>query len=66
LQKSKANTTFGDLQALLDLEDELMDDSDEDMFEAGEEMDEEFLQSANEETQPLHSTETPTKEPISI
>ncbi|GKA42648.1 hypothetical protein Tco_0735308 [Tanacetum coccineum] len=58
-------TTFGDFQAFLDSEDELKDESDEEMFEAGKEMDKEFLQSANEETQPPHSTETPTEEPIS-
>ncbi|GJT70769.1 retrovirus-related pol polyprotein from transposon TNT 1-94 [Tanacetum coccineum] len=35
------------------------------MFEAGEEMDEAILQSANEETQTPHSIETSTEEPIS-
>ncbi|GJX29412.1 hypothetical protein Tco_0237491, partial [Tanacetum coccineum] len=49
-----------------DYEDELKDDSDEELLEAGEEMDEEFLQSTNEETPHAHSTETPTEEPISI
>nr|GEW13931.1 hypothetical protein [Tanacetum cinerariifolium] len=52
------------LKYLKDLDDDLKDESEE-MFEAGEEMDEEFLQSANEETQPPYSTETPTEEPIS-
>nr|GEU77032.1 retrovirus-related Pol polyprotein from transposon TNT 1-94 [Tanacetum cinerariifolium] len=59
-------TTFGNLKALLDLDDDLKDESDEEMFEAGEEMDEEFLQYDNEETQPPYSTETPTEEPILI
>ncbi|GKC49880.1 hypothetical protein Tco_1072625 [Tanacetum coccineum] len=37
-------TTVADIQALLgDSEDELKDDSDEEMLEAGEELDEEFL-----------------------
>ncbi|GKD05619.1 hypothetical protein Tco_1180593 [Tanacetum coccineum] len=36
-------TTFADLQALLDSEDELKDESDEEMYEDGEEIDEEFL-----------------------
>nr|GFB49660.1 hypothetical protein [Tanacetum cinerariifolium] len=36
-------------------DDELKDESDEEMFKDGKEMDEEFLQSANEETQPPHS-----------
>ncbi|GJY13570.1 retrovirus-related pol polyprotein from transposon TNT 1-94 [Tanacetum coccineum] len=59
-------TIVADIQALLiDSEDELEDDSDEEFLEAGEEMDDEFFQSANEETQHAHSTETPTKEPIS-
>nr|GEV22137.1 hypothetical protein [Tanacetum cinerariifolium] len=46
-------------------DDDLKDESDEEMFEAGEEMDKEFLQSANEETQSPYSTETPIEEPIS-
>ncbi|GJT24961.1 hypothetical protein Tco_0894898 [Tanacetum coccineum] len=59
-------TTVGDIQALLgDFEDELKDDSDEEMLEAGEELDEEFLQFTNEETQHPHATKTPTEEPIS-
>ncbi|GKC04033.1 retrovirus-related pol polyprotein from transposon TNT 1-94, partial [Tanacetum coccineum] len=46
--------------------DELKDVSDEEMLEVVEELDEEFLQSANKETQHPYSTETPTEEPISI
>ncbi|GJU47680.1 hypothetical protein Tco_1217235 [Tanacetum coccineum] len=42
-------TIVADIQALLgDSKDELKDDSDEEMLEAGEELDEELLQSANE------------------
>ncbi|GKB68737.1 hypothetical protein Tco_0930149 [Tanacetum coccineum] len=33
--------TFDDLQSLLDLEDELQDESDEEIYDAGEEIDEE-------------------------
>ncbi|GKC00367.1 hypothetical protein Tco_0986503 [Tanacetum coccineum] len=52
-------TNFGEIQALLgDFEDELRYDSDEEVYEAGEEI----IQSTNEETQPLYSTEYPTKE----
>ncbi|GJR79730.1 retrovirus-related pol polyprotein from transposon TNT 1-94 [Tanacetum coccineum] len=36
-------TTFADLQALLDSEDELKDESDEEMYETRKEIDEEFL-----------------------
>ncbi|GJR39863.1 hypothetical protein Tco_1215547 [Tanacetum coccineum] len=46
-------------------EDEVKDDSDEELLEAGEEMDEEFIQSAHEQTQQAHYTETPIEEPIS-
>nr|GEW02143.1 hypothetical protein [Tanacetum cinerariifolium] len=58
-------TTFGEIKALLgESEDELKDDSDEYIIEAGEEMEEEFLQFANEETQHPHSAKTLTEEPI--
>ncbi|GJT67134.1 hypothetical protein Tco_1018614 [Tanacetum coccineum] len=50
------------LALLEDSEDELKDKSDEEMFEAGEEMDEEFLQSANEKTHLYHSTKKPSTE----
>ncbi|GJS32044.1 hypothetical protein Tco_0530426 [Tanacetum coccineum] len=46
-------------------QDELKDDSDEEMHVTGEELDEEFLQSKNEETQHAHSNKTPTEDPIS-
>ncbi|GJR40356.1 hypothetical protein Tco_1216040 [Tanacetum coccineum] len=49
----------------LGLRDELKDDSDEEMRVTGEELDEEFLQSKNEETQHAHSNKTPTEDPIS-
>ncbi|GJW48791.1 hypothetical protein Tco_0080437 [Tanacetum coccineum] len=53
-------TTFGEIQALLeDYEEELKDESDEEMFEAGEEMDEEIQQTADEKTQPPHSPPSP-------
>nr|GEU66078.1 copia protein [Tanacetum cinerariifolium] len=52
-------TTVADIQVLLgDYEDGLKDVSDEQMLEAREEMDEEFIQSANEETQHAHFTKT--------
>ncbi|GKE31262.1 hypothetical protein Tco_1450584 [Tanacetum coccineum] len=54
--------TVRDIQALLGYsKDELKDVSDEEMLEAGEELDEEFLQSANKETQHPYSTEIPTQ-----
>ncbi|GJT00761.1 hypothetical protein Tco_0821930 [Tanacetum coccineum] len=60
-------TTIADIQALLrDSKDELKGESDDEMLEAGEEFDVEFLQSANEETHHAPSTETPTDKPISI
>ncbi|GJS06259.1 hypothetical protein Tco_0363055 [Tanacetum coccineum] len=46
-------------------QDKLKDDSDEEMRVTGEELDEEFLQSKNEETQHAHSNKTPTEDPIS-
>ncbi|GKF73669.1 hypothetical protein Tco_0220001, partial [Tanacetum coccineum] len=59
-------TTVADIQTLLgDSVDELKDVSDKEVLEAVEDVDEEFLQSANEETQHAHSTETPTEEPFS-
>ncbi|GJT42209.1 hypothetical protein Tco_0950924 [Tanacetum coccineum] len=59
-------TTFGNIQALLDSEDELNDESNEEMYEAKEEMDYEIQQPANEETHPPHSTDPkPTKDEYS-
>ncbi|GJV71700.1 hypothetical protein Tco_1491695 [Tanacetum coccineum] len=59
-------TTFGEIQALLDSEDELNDESNEEMYEAKEEMDYEIQQPANEETHPPHSTDPkPTKDEYS-
>ncbi|GJZ22563.1 hypothetical protein Tco_0559602, partial [Tanacetum coccineum] len=53
-------TTVADIQALLiDSEDELKDDSDDDVFEAGEEMDEDIQEPDTEETQTHHSTKQP-------
>ncbi|GJU69360.1 hypothetical protein Tco_1255619 [Tanacetum coccineum] len=49
-------TTFGDIQALLDSEDELKDESNEEMYEAKKEMDYEIQQPVDEETHPPHST----------
>ncbi|GKB71269.1 hypothetical protein Tco_0932681 [Tanacetum coccineum] len=58
--------TIADIQALLgSSDDELKEDSDDDVFEAGEEMDEDIQEPDTEETQTHHSTETPTKEPHS-
>ncbi|GJY06834.1 hypothetical protein Tco_0373888 [Tanacetum coccineum] len=57
--------TVTDIQALLE-EDELQEDSVNDVFEAGEEMDEDIQEPDNEETQTYHFTETPTQQAISI
>ncbi|GKC25443.1 hypothetical protein Tco_1027593 [Tanacetum coccineum] len=46
-------------------EDELKDDSDDDVFEAGEEMDEDIQEPDHDETQTHPSIETPTEEPLS-
>ncbi|GKB31198.1 hypothetical protein Tco_0870599 [Tanacetum coccineum] len=55
-------TIVADIQALLgDFKDELKDFSDEKMLKAGEEIDEDFLQSAYKETQHAHSTKTTTE-----
>ncbi|GJR78264.1 hypothetical protein Tco_0149049 [Tanacetum coccineum] len=59
-------TIVADNQALLeDFEEELKDASDDDVFEAGEEMDEDIQELDTEETQTHHSTKTPTEEPPS-
>ncbi|GJW30390.1 hypothetical protein Tco_0047265 [Tanacetum coccineum] len=58
--------TIFDIQALLgSSDDELKEDSDDDVFEVGEEIDEDIQEPNTEETQTHHSTETPTKEPHS-
>nr|GEX22882.1 hypothetical protein [Tanacetum cinerariifolium] len=44
-----------------DFEDELKDVSDEELLEAGDDIDEKFLQSTNEKTQHDHSIEFPTE-----
>ncbi|GJY94859.1 hypothetical protein Tco_0511220 [Tanacetum coccineum] len=59
-------TTMADIQALLiNSEDELKEASDDDVFEAGEEMDEDIQEPETEETQTHHSIKTPTEEPHS-
>ncbi|GKB08287.1 hypothetical protein Tco_0836571 [Tanacetum coccineum] len=58
-------TTVADIQALLvDSDEELKDDND-DVFKAGEEMDEDIQEPETKETQTHHSNETPTEEPLS-
>nr|GEU42139.1 hypothetical protein [Tanacetum cinerariifolium] len=57
-------TTIANIQALLgDFDDDLKEDSDYDVFEDGEEMDEDIQEPETKETETHHSNETPTKEP---
>ncbi|GJX63520.1 hypothetical protein Tco_0296420 [Tanacetum coccineum] len=57
-------TTIADIQALLGAsDDDLKEDSEDDVFEAGEEMDEYIQEADTEEHQTHLSTKTPTKEP---
>ncbi|GJW16881.1 hypothetical protein Tco_0024317 [Tanacetum coccineum] len=57
-------TTIADIQALLRAsDDDLKEDSEDDVFKAGEEMDEYIQEADTEEHQTHLSTETPTKEP---
>ncbi|GJV40426.1 hypothetical protein Tco_1418866 [Tanacetum coccineum] len=59
-------TTVTDIQALLgDSEEELKNASDDYVFEAGEEMEEDIQEPDTKETQTHHSTKTLTKEPLS-
>ncbi|GKA49702.1 hypothetical protein Tco_0742775 [Tanacetum coccineum] len=60
------NLWVTDIQALLGpSDDELKEDSDDDVFKAREEMDEYIQELNTEETQTHHSTETPTEELVS-
>ncbi|GKD83252.1 hypothetical protein Tco_1350091, partial [Tanacetum coccineum] len=57
-------TTIADIQALLRAsDDDLKEDSEDDVFKAGEEMDEYIQEADTEEHQTHLSTKTPTKEP---
>ncbi|GKB38078.1 hypothetical protein Tco_0883020 [Tanacetum coccineum] len=59
-------TTVADIQALLeDSKEELIDASDDDVFKAREDMNEYIQEPETKETQPHHSIETPTEEPLS-
>nr|GEX38047.1 hypothetical protein [Tanacetum cinerariifolium] len=51
---------------LRDSKDELKDESDNEVLEAREEMDEDIQEPSNKETQSHHSTDNPTEEPILI
>ncbi|GKE19739.1 hypothetical protein Tco_1431251 [Tanacetum coccineum] len=59
-------TTIADIQALLGtFDDDLKEDSDDDVFETQEEIDEDIYEPGTKETQTRHSTKHTTKEPHS-
>ncbi|GKB57465.1 hypothetical protein Tco_0913651 [Tanacetum coccineum] len=64
-------TTVVDVQALIFFNDEFVDENEDDVFEAGDEMDEDIQQDDKEETQSPNpfkdsSTKVPTEEPVSL